>query len=160
MGRLRKYITSDIACTIYKQTILPLVEYADLLVESGPPDKVTRLQKLQDRAICIVDDGRHSKLDIDVVSNLYRITPLKIRRAEHMSLVMFRLKNDPTRIEAARPTIHLRGRNKIKFKNIKGRMKGICVVFFIKELLCGTGLRRRCRGRRQRLNSRERSNHI
>ena len=38
-----------------------LVEYADLVVESGPPDKVTRLQKLQDKAIRIVDDGRHSK---------------------------------------------------------------------------------------------------
>ena len=91
----------------------------DLVVESGPPDKVARLQKLQDRAIFTIDDDRHSKLDIDVVSNLYRITPLKIRRAEHLSLMMFRLKSDPIRVETTRSTIHLRGRNKIKFKKYK-----------------------------------------
>ena len=38
------------------------------MVESGPPDKVTKLQKLQDKAIRIVDDGRHKDLDIDVQS--------------------------------------------------------------------------------------------
>ena len=119
LGKLRKFITSNIACTIYKQTILPLIEYADLVIDSGPPDKITRLQNLQDRAIRIIDDGRHGALDIDVVSNLYRITPLKIRRAEHLSLVMFRLKSDPLRIEHDRPNIHLRGRKKIKFKKYK-----------------------------------------
>ena len=130
LGKLRKCITSDIACTIYKQTILHLAEYADLVVESGPPDKVTRLQKLQDKAICIIDDGRHRELDIDMVSNLYRIAPLKIRRDEHLSLVMFRLKSDTTRIEAARPTIHLRGRNTIKFKKYKQKNeKYLCSIF-------------------------------
>ena len=39
LGKLRKYITSDIACLIYKQTILPLADYADLVVDSGPPAK-------------------------------------------------------------------------------------------------------------------------
>ena len=29
-GKLRKYITSTNACLIYKQTILPISEYADL----------------------------------------------------------------------------------------------------------------------------------
>ena len=116
LGKLRKFITSKIASTIYKQTILPLIEYADLIIDSGPLDKVSRLQKLQDKAIHLIDDGRHGLLDIEVVSNLYRITPLKLRRAEHLSLVMFRLKSDPLRIEQQRPNVHLRGRNKIKFK--------------------------------------------
>ena len=34
--KMRKYITSDIACTIYKQVILPLMDYADFLIDSGP----------------------------------------------------------------------------------------------------------------------------
>ena len=54
LSKIRKYITSDIACNIYKQTILPLVEYADLIVESGPPDKIARLQRLQDKAVRII----------------------------------------------------------------------------------------------------------
>ena len=119
LGKLRKFLTSDIACHIYKQTILPTAEYADLIVESGPPDKVSRLQRLQDKAIRIIDNGRHGNLDVNIVSNLYRISPLNIRRAEHLGLVMYRLRDDVSRLETNRPAVHLRGRNKIKFKRYK-----------------------------------------
>ena len=119
LGKLRKYVTSDIACLIYKQTILPIVEYADLLVESGPLDKVARLQRLQEKAVRIIDNRNHIDLDVDIVSNLFRITPLKIRRAEHLSLMMYRLKDDHLLIDHSRPNVHLRGRNKIKFKIYK-----------------------------------------
>ena len=119
LGKLRKYVTNDIASLIYKQTILPLAEYADVVVGSGPANKIARLQTLQDKAVRIIDDGRHDNLDIDIVSNLYKIIPLNLRRAEHLSLVMYRMKDDATRIEANRPTVHLRGRNKIKFKKYR-----------------------------------------
>ena len=119
LGKMRKYITSDIACLIYKQTILPLSDYADLVVGLGPPDKISRLQKMQDRAVRIIDDGMHRNLDVDVIANLFSLTPLKLRRAEHLSLIMFRLKSHQTLIHQARPKIHLRGRNKIKFKSYK-----------------------------------------
>ena len=59
LGKLRKYVTSDIASLIYKQTILPITGYADLIVDSGPLGKVNRLQRLQDKAIRIIDNGRH-----------------------------------------------------------------------------------------------------
>ena len=36
LSKLRKLITGNIACLIYKQTILPISEYADQMVESGP----------------------------------------------------------------------------------------------------------------------------
>ena len=42
LSRLRKLSTSKIACLIYKQTILPVCEYADEMVESGPTDKVNK----------------------------------------------------------------------------------------------------------------------
>ena len=116
---MRKYITSDIACLIYKQTILPLSDYADLVVVLGPPDKISRLQKMQDRAVRIINDGMHRNLDVYVIANLFSLTPLKLRRAEHLSLIMFRLKSDQTLIHQARPKIHLRERNKTKFKSYK-----------------------------------------
>ena len=34
LKRLRPYINNDIACRIYKQTILPLIDYADFMIES------------------------------------------------------------------------------------------------------------------------------
>ena len=45
---MRKYITCDIANLICKQTILPISEYADLMMESGPKSDVNKLQDLQD----------------------------------------------------------------------------------------------------------------
>ena len=33
--KMRKFITSKIACTIYKQVIVPLLDYADFLIDSG-----------------------------------------------------------------------------------------------------------------------------
>ena len=80
-----------------------MADYADLMVESGPPDKVARLQIPQDRAVRVIDDGRHSNLDISIVSNLYRLIPLNIRRDEHLSLVMFLQKADRTLLDNAKP---------------------------------------------------------
>ena len=119
LGRMRKYITSNIASLIYKQTILPISEYADLMIDSGPSGGVDRLQKLQDRSIKIIDNRRHPTLDVDVLANLYRITPLKLRRAEHLGLIMHRLSRDDRYIERSRPNINLRSNNKIKFVHYK-----------------------------------------
>ena len=68
-----------------------MVEYADQMVKSGPTDKITRLQSLQDKAVRIIDNREHPELDIEGLSNLYRITPLKERRAEHLCAIMYRL---------------------------------------------------------------------
>ena len=38
---------TKIACKIYKQTILPLMDYGDFMTESGPISSVKPLEKLQ-----------------------------------------------------------------------------------------------------------------
>ena len=42
LKRIRPYITVEIANTIYKQTILPLMDYGDFMIESGPIARVLR----------------------------------------------------------------------------------------------------------------------
>ena len=115
LGRMRKYISNDIASLIYKQTILPICEYADLMVESSPAGNIARLQTLQDRALRIIDNKKHRALDVDVLANLYRITPLKLRRAEHLGLIMYRLSAEDHYIKRNRPNVNLRSNNRIKF---------------------------------------------
>ena len=119
LSKLRKYIAKDVTCLIYKQTILPVVEYADQMVESGLADKIDRLRVLQNNALRTIDNHENPELGTHGLSNLYRITPLKERRAEHLGLVMYRLSKDNRYIEMTRPEIHLRNRNKIKFKSHK-----------------------------------------
>ena len=110
LTKLRKYITRNVACLIYKQTILPVVEYAD---------KIDRLRTLQDKAIRTIANKEHPCLDIVALSTHYRIAPLQERRADHPSLILYRLSKDDRYIEKRRPEIHLRNRNKIKFKTHK-----------------------------------------
>ena len=63
---------------IYKQTILYIVEYVDLLViKSGPSEKVSRLQNLQNGSVCIIDNRKNNDLGANHLSNLYRLTQLK-----------------------------------------------------------------------------------
>ena len=119
LGKMRKFITRNIANLIYKQTILPISEYADLMVESGPKGDIDRLQTLQDKALRIVDNNYHKTLDGDMLSNLYRVMPLKLRRAEHLGLVMYRLSAVDDHIEQPQPYMQLRNTNKIKFKQYK-----------------------------------------
>ena len=119
LSRLRKFITSKIACLVYKQTILPVCEYADQMVESGPSDKVNKLQTLQDKAVRIVENKEHKRLGTEGLYFLFRLSPLKLRRAEHLACSMYRLSKDMYRLEKGRPTVHLRSRNKIKFKTPK-----------------------------------------
>ena len=58
----------------------------------------------------------HPGMDKITLSNLYRITPFKERRAEHLSAIMYRLSKDKRYLETSRPEIHLQNRNKIKFR--------------------------------------------
>ena len=52
--RMRQYITTDTALTIYRQMIIPLFDYADFMVESASKDKIAKLEKLQEKALkCI-----------------------------------------------------------------------------------------------------------
>ena len=50
---MQKYINSNIACT--KQTIIPLYDYADFLIESGPMYYIDRLDTLHEKAIQLID---------------------------------------------------------------------------------------------------------
>ena len=50
-----------------------------------------------------------------MLANLYRITPLKLRRAEHLGLIMYRLSAEDHYIKRNRPNVNLRSNNRIKF---------------------------------------------
>ena len=59
-------------------------------------------------------ESEYRALDSEVLSNLYRVTSLKLRRAEHLGLIMYRLGTDESYIEKSRPSMNLRSNNKKK----------------------------------------------
>ena len=59
LGKMRKYINSDIASRIHKQMIVPLFDYADFMIKSGPMNEISRLGRLHDRAVKTIDNKQH-----------------------------------------------------------------------------------------------------
>ena len=113
LGKMRKYVNNNIACTIYKQTIVPLFDYADFLVDSGPKYYVDRLDTLHEKAICIIDSKGFNDICIKESEVAHRLLPPRMRRDEHQCSIMYRLSRTGTNLEMYRPNIHLRSRKKI-----------------------------------------------
>ena len=53
LGLIRKYIQPNTASLIYKQMILSLSDYADVMIKSGPLNDINRLHE---HAIIIIDN--------------------------------------------------------------------------------------------------------
>ena len=83
LGKMRKYIDSNTALHVYKQMILPLNDYADFMVKSGPTNKVSQLEKLHERPVKTIDNKQYPKLSIEGLMNFYRLHPLCEKPNEH-----------------------------------------------------------------------------
>ena len=57
--KLRPYITWEIAKRIYKTCILPILDYADFLVDSGGVRFIGKLDTIQKRCLKIIDRKLH-----------------------------------------------------------------------------------------------------
>ena len=68
---LSSYATNDIACKIYKQTILPLLDHADFLIESARSTSVSCLFHLQEKAVQYIDYKANKKLSYDGLCTIY-----------------------------------------------------------------------------------------
>ena len=68
--KMRKYITSKIACTIYKQVIVPLLDYADFLIDSGPAYYVRRIDNLHEKAMRLIDCKKHKNAEFHMLESI------------------------------------------------------------------------------------------
>ena len=132
LKRLRPYINNDIACRIYKQTILPLIDYADFMIESTCPTNFNKLVKLQERAVQYIDNNANETQESDNLCKLYNIQPMKLRWREHALCLMYRQSQMKHKIKTERSHRNLRSNKKVKFK--KPRMR--TYEIYLKSPLC------------------------
>ena len=112
-GKVRKFINRRAAITVYKSTILPILEYADYLVESSRASFGLKLQRLQSRGLRIVEYS-HSLVNRFSVEDLHirnNIKYLNVRRKHNLHM----LARDSTFLDNQPRTRQLRGNDKIKF---------------------------------------------
>ena len=112
LRKIRPYISQRISVLIYKQFVLPILDYADFLFDSTVKRELDLLDKLQERALTLIGQG---KISNRVIENIYSLEPLGARRRKHHLALMYRLSRIETYIDADRPEIVLRSRSKIKF---------------------------------------------
>ena len=113
---MRKIVSSDIAITIYKQMILPLLDYADFIIECGRKVKIDKLERLQERALKFVNNGLYGYENISELYAVFNVQTLALRYREHICCFMYRQSKIDGNIEYRRPSINLRSNGKVKFK--------------------------------------------
>ena len=94
-GKIRKYMDTNTRVLVYKQTILPLVEYVSFMLCLNSAGVVDKLQKLQNRCLrfCL---NINNPLELSVVRlhQTARVNMLEVRRDVQLLNLMYSLKSN------------------------------------------------------------------
>ena len=121
LKRLRPYINNEIANRIYKQTILPLMDYSDFMIESSSQPQIRCLEKLQEKAVKYIDNNMYGDMKYEDLCDLYSLQPVKLRWREHILCLMYRQSKMCRLIDTTKAYIDLRSNHSIKFKKPRKR---------------------------------------
>ena len=85
------YISQDVALTIYKTMILPILEYGDILCDNVNKKPLNKLQAIQNRCLhtCILPNQHVPTIRINEIC---KIANLKMRREMHLQFFMYKQK--------------------------------------------------------------------
>ena len=120
-SKIRRFLNERAALTVYRSTILPLIDYNDCFQMLWNADKLHKLQKLQNWGLRIVYYDRQPKLDEDALHLEASLLTLRQRRVLHQLNNMYRRSKKESYLD--RREIHTRQFDKIKFKVINPVIK-------------------------------------
>ena len=94
-GKIRRYMSVPTRILVYKQTILPLVEYVSFMLCLNSTRDIEKLQRLQNRCLRLCLDV-NNPVDMSTIRlhEISRINMLNSRRDVQLLNVMFSLKLD------------------------------------------------------------------
>ena len=123
LARIRKLLDKHTSGLIYKQTILPILDYICILVNSSTQRRIKKLQTLQNRAIRIIEKrtGYISTEDMDELHWKLRLKKLCDRRKMFMLKMMYKLILKEENVNTYRPEVVLRTAPKVKMTLLIGR---------------------------------------
>ena len=118
LSRLRKILDMKTTLLIYKQTILPILDYLCFLVESSTQKKIKKLQPIQNRAVRIVNrlNGYISTAEMEKLHVELHLKLFSERRKMFMLMLIYKLSRDKTNVNTYRPEMLLRTGPKVKMK--------------------------------------------
>ena len=128
MARIRKLLDVTTSVLIYKQTMLPILDYVSILVNSSTQRKITKLQPIQNKALKIIEKctGYVSRADMKKIHEKHKLKILQDRRKLFMLKMVYKLSMDAENVNTYRPEVTLRMGPKVKMK----------IAFSDKERVC------------------------
>ena len=93
------------------------MEYADFLVDSCIKASTDKLDRIQKRAVKIIDQSSHNDVNYRNLLEIYGIEDLALRRKKHHLSLMYRHSQDCKNLDVYRPDIELRNVLKVRFKS-------------------------------------------
>ena len=115
--KIRRFINQSTAVIIYKQMILPLLEYCSFLTNSGKKSKIDKVDKVQSKCIRIIENCHdvYSRAKEAKLCERFNIDLLQRRRDIQLACTMFRLSKNESFIDQEIKRENLRSENKLKF---------------------------------------------
>ena len=95
--KMRRYISENTAILLYKTTILPIIDYNDIIYGLLTQQQETKLQRVQNRALRTVFQGK--TLSVVEMHSLAKIDTLKERRNLHLMTLMQKRADDELYID-------------------------------------------------------------
>ena len=120
-GKIRRFLDTSAALTVYKSTILPIIDYCDLYQNLWSAKKLKKLQKLQNWGLRIVYTGAVPKLDEVELHTKAGLTLLKYRRILHLLGLMYHRSKLDKYLDNR--NLQTRQFDKIKFKVLNPAVK-------------------------------------
>ena len=99
LGKIRKFLTPEVALLIYKSMILPYFDYGDVIYNSTNQDGLDKLQRLQNKCLKICK-GYNSRYDTVDLHTETKSPMLKARRFAHVNNFMYSRLSNPLYIDA------------------------------------------------------------
>ena len=117
--KIRNFISRDIALLIYKTMIRPYMDYGDFMIDSAHSSKIEKLERLQDRIVCLIEycPVKENRMEISRLLLSYNIESLKTRRKKNLLCLMYDQSRENMNVLDTCCNINLRSSSKIKLKS-------------------------------------------
>ena len=91
LSKIRMFISCDTSARIYKTMIRPHREYVDFIFEYGSKKLVSKLDRIQERALRRIECCKKSenRKEYSILKKEYKIENLSVRRARNLLRYMF-----------------------------------------------------------------------
>ena len=115
LRKIRKYLTFDAALLIYKQTILPIIDYVGFLLIASIQSDLDELQVLQNDILRICKRTQLAdRVSIPELHSRCNIISIKQRMQKQVLWLMYLLSKEPSYLHV--PARHTRTTDKVQFK--------------------------------------------